>query len=99
MEQVAATARLSHAGRGPGDLPHRPRITGQLHVGREQRDSFGQRLRKQDAIERIFVQIGQGVDADSVFAGDRQFDISVVEEPTAHQARIDTKSLRVRGIS
>jgi hypothetical protein len=52
----------------------------QLGVGGQESDAFGERLREEDSVERIFVQVREGVDADGVLARDRQLGVAVIEQ-------------------
>jgi hypothetical protein len=58
-----------------------------LRVGGEQRDPLGKRLSQQDAIERILVQVRQGVDGARVLAGDGQLGVATIEKPAAGSSK------------
>lgn len=68
-------------------------IAGELVVGGEQDDAFYGCLREEQPIKRVFVQRGEGIDTDGMFARDRQLDVSVVEERAPEHVRFDPEVL------
>jgi len=62
-----------------------------LLIGRNERHAFCQSLSQQDAIEWIFVERWQCIDAGCVFAGDRKLSVSVVQQSLTQSPGIDAK--------
>ena len=73
------------------DLANRTAVAGQLFVGGEERNPLDQRLREQQPVERVFVEWRKRVDVHGVLTGDRKLNVTVVEQATTEDARLDAK--------
>ena len=78
---LLAAPRFLHLADGAG-------VAGQLRVGGQEGDAFGEGLGQQQTIEGVLVQRGQAVAAYRVLAGDGQLGVAVVEQTAAQQARL-----------
>src|SRR5258708_6858433 len=78
-------------------LAHGPPVLGQLRVAGQEGDALAEGLGQQQAVEWIFVQGREAIDAHRVLAGDGKLDIAIVEQPPAQQARLDPEVLPSQG--
>ena len=67
-------------------------------IGGDEGDALAERLGQQQAVEGIFVQVRQRVDAHRVLAGDGKLDIAVVEQTPAEQAWLDAEIFSAQGV-
>ena len=80
-------------------LRTRPPYRADLRIARQEHDALGERLGKEEAIERIFVQTRQGVDIHRVLAGDRKLRVPVVEQAATQDARFHVEIFACRACS
>ena len=71
------------------NLPNRTAIARELCVGGEECNPFAQRLREQHPVKGIFVDCRQIIDIDSVLAGDRQLDVTILDEASTEHTRLN----------
>ena len=73
------------------DFSHRPRISRHRRIGCQESDAFRGGLGDQYPVEGILVKRRQAVERHGMFAGDRQFNIAVIQQTTPQERRISTK--------
>jgi hypothetical protein len=72
-------------------LADKTTVPSDLRIARQEHDALGDRLGKEDAIERVFVQTRQGVDIHRVLAADRKLRVPVIEQTATKDARFHAK--------
>ena len=60
-------------------------------IGGQERHAFSVGLSDQQAVERVFMDGRQSLNGQSMFASDRQFSISVIQQAAPQEMRIDLK--------
>src|SRR5258708_40312920 len=78
-------------------LAYGPPVLGQLRVAGQEGDALAEGLGQQQAVEWIFVQGREAIDAHRVLAGDGRLSIPGVEQPPARQPRPDPGAVPARG--
>jgi len=73
------------------NLAYGTRVLANTRIGSEQGDALAHGLRDEQPVEWIAMNRRKAAHRHDVFAGDHQFFIVVVQEPTAQQARVDLK--------
>lgn len=82
-----------HRPRTRSYLPYWSSVAGELRVCGEEGDPFDEGLSQEHPVEWILVERRERVDADGMFACDRQLDVTVVEERAAEHTRLDAEVL------
>ncbi len=80
----------------PGSLqhPNGARVLGHDRIVGEQRNALDCRLGHQNTIKGVFMNGWQTFDGNDVFADNRQFAVSIIQQAAAQQTGLDPKSFR-----